>query len=221
MRDKVSFTSPRAFQPPLFDLRPEYTVRTPKRHGLYACQVWGETGYWLVGLYHDRTAARRAARAFLIDDPSEPTGAARPSNWVKRRSDGHAPRYKWVRKVKGENTWQARPWLGDGRGSLNLGLFRQADHGAQAEWAAAQVSKAFMREWKPGKTVSEVVEQLKWSKKANERVPAHVVVPVRQRDLLPPTNYGAVEDAGERRARAELERDGRRYPPGGLFRGLV
>lgn len=185
-----------------------FTIRTPKRPDGYAAQVWGDRGFWLLGVFATIREARRAARLFVATDPTEPHPTTPrhelPANWVRRRSDSHAPRYNCVRRVKG-GAWQARPWLGNGRGSLNLGLFTISDHGELAEWAAAQVAKAFNREWRAGRTVAEVVERLKCAPKRSERVPAHVEVPAHQRDLLPPVTE-EVESAEERREREKWEK---------------
>jgi hypothetical protein len=178
---------------------PSYEVRTPRRGDRFAAQVWCDRGFWSLGLYSSRLEARRAAQAFAASGPIPPApGTPRaqlPANWLWRRSDRNRSAYRWVRRVKG-NATQCRPFLGAG-GSLNLGLFTLAEHpddpgkpmGEMAEWAAAQVAKAFAREWKSGRTVGEVVELLKNAPKLSERVPAHVVVPPHQRDLKPPTNY--------------------------------
>lgn len=201
----------RAVQHPLPDLDDEEppAIRTPKRGPLRAAQVWDARGHWLVGLFPDRAAARAAAKRFLADPAAFP-GA----QWHKRRCDGHRPRYKWVRRVKG-GAYQARVWLLAGRGSLNLGLFTTADHGDKAEWAAAQVSKAFYRLWcVPGRTVAEAVELLKREPKARDRCRPDLEVPAAVRDLTVPRDDGT-EDADDRaeRLRAErLERERRRYP---------
>lgn len=197
--------------PSLFD-PDRFTIRTPKRPGGYAAQVWGERGFWLLGVFATIPEARTAARLFLATDPAEPDPhlprSELPANWVRRRSDSHAPRYNCVRRVKG-GAWQARPWLGNGRGSLNLGLFTVEAHGEYAEWAAARVSRAFNREWKGARTVAEVVDLLKAAPNKHERVPAHVQVPEHQRALRPPVAAPA-ETAEERRARENLERMERR-----------
>lgn len=164
----------------LFDLTDDPTIRTPKRGECgYAAQVWVTGGYWELGVFKTRREARTAAKLFDVAS-SHLTATARFS---KLRSDGHRPRYKWVRQVKGQ-AWQARPWLGAKYGSLNLGLFTISQCGESAEWAAAQVSKAFDREWQGGRTVGQVVELLKQSRKPVERVAAHVEVPEHQRDVV-------------------------------------
>lgn len=202
---------------PLFDLAGDFVIRTPKRNGAYAAQVWGRAGFWLVGRFPTRHAARQAGHAFAAADPVEPLpGAPRPPNWVRRRSDSHAPRHLWVRRVKG-GAWQARPWLGPEGGSLNLGLFTVSDHGDSAEWAAAQVAKAFAREWKAGRTVGAVVELLKRAPRAAERVPGHVVVPDAQRGLTPPVGAGPTDTAAERRERRRRARERKRYKGGTLL----
>jgi hypothetical protein len=187
-----------------------FTVRTPRRRGGYAAQVWGDTGFWLVGRFATTWKAREAALAFIAADPVEPAeGTPRdelPANWYWRRQwvvdPAEARRY--VRRVKG-GAWQARFWLGRAGGSLNLGIVSRIKHGDDAEWCAAQISKAFAREWRPGRTVGEVVELLKNSPRLSERVPAHVEVPARQRDLTPQTARGAGVRGGHllRPARAE------------------
>lgn len=188
------------------DCECSFVIRTPKRRaGGHAAQLWGARGYWALGTFSTRDAARAAARAFAATDPVEPPpGTPRkdlPANWVRRRSDSHAPRYPFVRRVKG-GAWQARPWLGPGGGSLNLGLFTRDDHGELAEWAAAQVAAAFVREWRGQRTVGEVVESLKRAAKPSERVPAHVDVPKRQRDLVRATK-DETPPTGEQRAKEQ------------------
>jgi len=128
----------------------------------------------------------------------------------RRRSDGHRPRWKWVRKVKGPNTWQARPWLGPGLGSLNLGLFSEAEHGASAEWAAAQVARAFVKLWVPGRTVAEAVELLKRSPRRAERCRPDLTAPPRLAGATPPAAGGPTETAAERRERERAAREARR-----------
>jgi hypothetical protein len=122
-------------------------------------------------------------------DPVEPAPnapqAELPANWVRRRSDIGRPSYRYVRRCKA-GAYQARVHLGRLGGSLNLGLFTRAEHGDDAEWAAAQTSKAFMREWRPGRTVGEAVDALKRA----GRVPCHVEVPAGQRILVPQTAGG-------------------------------
>ncbi len=201
----------------LFDASGDFVIRTPKRPGGYAAQLWGRHGFWLLGAFPTIRAARGAAREFAALDPAEPVPgtprAAVPAGWHWRRSDSHAPRYNCVRRVKG-GAWQARPWLGAGRGSLNLGLFTVADHGDLAEWAAAQVSKAFNREWRAGRTVAEVVEALKRAPRRCERVPEHVEVPPHQRGLTPaaPARGETAAEQRARRARERAERRERAYP---------
>ncbi len=168
---------PQATLPGLSDHR---TVRTPKCGALFASQIWEPRGHWLVGLYPTKLAARSAAHAF---DPDAPAPGA---VWHKRRCRAHTSLHGYVRKVKGQNTWQARCWLGPQLGSLNLGLFSSADHGDKAEWAAGQVSAAFDREWQGARTVGEVVAALKVARLTRERVPDHVDVPPHQRDAVRP-----------------------------------
>jgi hypothetical protein len=172
----------------------EFTIRSPRRirEGVvcYVAQVWTARGFWTVGAFPSRVEARRAARVFAGTDPVEPVAgtprAELPSNWRWKRSDGHAPRYKWVRRVKG-GAWQARPWLGAAHGSLNLGLFTIDEHGDAdtAEWAAAQVAAAFNREWQGSRTVGEVVASLRaLPVNHRERLAKDVTVPAHQRDLV-------------------------------------
>lgn len=213
----------------LFDAG-DFSIRTPKRKATYVAQVWGRHGFWLVGRnYPTAFHAREAARSFLATDPVEPdpttTRKRLPENWFRARSDSHAPQHRYTRRVKGD-AWQARIWLDTVHGSLNLGLFTKDEHGVHAEWTAAQVAKAFVRLWRPGRTIGEVVEELKRAKKLCERVPMHIQVPAHQRNLMPPQYPVAdQEEPAERRARLKQERlarrERRRYPNGGLFGDLT
>lgn len=218
-------TKPRtAVQHPLPDLAPDGTaIRTPKRgraepgrEPIRAAQVWSARGHWLVGVFPDRASARAAAKAFIAN-PDRFPGAV----WHKKRCRTRDARYKWVRKVKGVNTWQARPWLGAGRGSLNLGLFTDEHHGAYAELAAGKVALAFGALWAPGVTVGEAVEKLKRHPKHPCR--ADLVVPDGQRDLLPVAEQ-PTESARARRRRMAREKrreqaraERKRYEGGLLF----
>jgi hypothetical protein len=179
---------------------PSYEARTPRRRDGYQGQLWADSGFWQLGVFPTSAAARAAASAFVATNPTPPApGTPRsqlPPNWMWNRSDRNRSAYKWVRLAKGRAA-QARVWLGRTGGSLNLGLFTLSEHsddpgkpvGEMAQWAAAQVAKAFAREWRNGRTVGEVVEMLKNAPKLSERVPTRVVVPPHQRDLKPPTNY--------------------------------
>lgn len=170
--------------PSLFPAPLALEVRTPKRAGAYVAQVWCACGYWqLAGTFADIPAARAAAARFAQTDPEpmhEPPGAT----WHKRRERRHRSGYNYVRRVKG-GAWQARAWLGAEGGSLNLGLFTKSEHGEYAERAAGLVAMAFVREWRTGRTVGEVVELLKRAPKERDRVPENVVVPKCQRHLTP------------------------------------
>lgn len=197
--------SRRSATPSLFPDPLALEVRTPKRAGAYVAQVWCVSGYWqLAGTFPDLPSARAAATRFAQTDPEperEPPGAT----WHKRRERRHRSEFTYVRRVKG-GAWQARAWLGAQGRSLNLGLFTKSEHGDQAEWAAAQVAKAFRREWRPGRSVGEVVELLKRAPKLRERVPANVVVPARQRHLTPPRENGeTVEEQVARLTARALE----------------
>lgn len=202
----------------------EYELRAPKRGGRYAAQVWVPEGHWEAKRYETRKRALWAASRLACTEP-EPgrpatcpeTGQAVP--WQRKRCVAHHPRHKWVRRVKG-GAWQARPWLGEGLGSVNLGLFTAAQHGDLAEWSAAQVARAFMRLWKPGVTVAEAVERLKRAPNARDRCRADLTVPERLRDATPPMPAGPTEYAAERDARLRRERAERReraYGGRGLF----
>ncbi|AMV24565.1 hypothetical protein VT84_09230 [Gemmata sp. SH-PL17] len=166
------------------DTEPTYEIKCPKRPTGYAAQVWADDGYWeLRGLFSCNAAARVAAQSaaangLLVGKSCE--GAV----WHKKRLRNPDRRYKYVRQVKGR-AWQARAWLGDGRGSLNLGLFTvEACGEGLAERAAGLVAEAFDREWYGERTVGEVVEMLKRARKASERIPLGVTVPEHQRGLL-------------------------------------
>lgn len=195
----------RSATPSLFPDPLALEVRTPKRAGVYVAQVWCVSGYWqLTGTFAERAAARAAGTRFAQTDLQpghEPPGAT----WHKRRERRHRSGYTYVRRVKG-GAWQARAWLGAVGRSLNLGLFTKSEHGEWAERAAGLVAKAFRREWRPGRTVGEVVELLQRAPRQQDRVPANVVVPECQRHLTPPTEHGeTVEELVERLTERELE----------------
>jgi hypothetical protein len=182
-------------------------VRAPKRPGGYAAQVGssgvldrgdvpddlGGAGHG-TGLRHDRTRRTRARN---------PTRGAAGGLALAAQRRAHAAVQVGAPGEGG--SWQARPWLGTAGRSLNLGLWTVDEHGASAEWAAAQVAKAFLREWKAGRTVAQVVESLKNAPKRSERVPAHVEVPAHQRDLLPPEQSQPAK-GGAKESRAERHR---------------
>lgn len=128
-------------------------------------------------------------------------------------SDNHQ---KYTREVKG-GAFQARVWLPHGGGySLNIGLFTQADWGGdhrtarkEALWAAARASREFVKRFQPGRTVGDVVAELK----AKGYVPAELVVPAHVAAWGPPRS--PTEDPWERRRRLarrrERDRERRRY----------
>lgn len=195
----------RSATPSLFPDPLALEVRAPKRAGAYVAQVWCACGYWqLAGTFADIPSARAAATRFAQTDPEpghEPPGAT----WHRRRERRHCSGYNYVRRVKG-GAWQARAWLGAEGGSLNLGLFTKSEHGVWAERAAGLVAKAFVREWQPGRTVSEVVDALKRAPHEQDRVPANVVVPECQRHLTPTAGgEETVEELVERLTARELE----------------
>lgn len=120
--------------------------------------------------------------------------------------------YRYVREVKGR-AWQARVWVGVGGGySLNLGLFTlsESDNSpATAEWAAARASREFVKRFQPGRTVGDVVAELK----ARGYVPAELEVPPHVAAWGPPRCPS--EDPWERRRRLarrrRRDRERRRY----------
>jgi hypothetical protein len=221
-----------AIQPELFDLGRRYTVRTPRRGGCRAAQLWTDEGYWLVGLYETAAEARAAAQEFARSEPVPPgDDDIPPDNWVRcrRRADPEAPR--WVRVVKGRAV-QARFWLEVVGGSLNLGLFTLAEHDYKpelAEWAAARAADMFRKLWVGKRTVAECVEILqmrrpipadappKLRSMRTPWVPTGVRVPAKWARLKLPTEYGETEFASERRERLAREREARRYAAGTLL----
>jgi hypothetical protein len=168
--------------------------------------VFGENFYYLAGVFSNHVDARRAAEAFVATGPKEPDVdtpvGELPPGWHRRRTDRRRSSYKWVRIVKGRAA-QARVWLGEKGKSLNLGLYSFVEHGDVNEWMAHQVSRAFMRAWKPGVTVAEAIAQLRNSPRMAERVREDVIVPAWQAVLKPPTEYGRTETAAEKRAREQ------------------
>ena len=192
-----------------------YRIRTPRRPGGHAAQVWVDAGCWVVGLFPSRHAAREAARAFAALEPTPGVCGQGGERWFRRRTDLHAPSRRWVREVKG-GAFQSRYWLECVGGSLNLGLFTLPDHNYDrglAEWSAARASKAFRELWCGRVTVGQAVEQLKrkgW-------VPPGVVVPAKWAGLTLPTDYGPTEFAHERRERVRRERERERYSGRDLF----
>lgn len=193
-------------------------VRTPKRGTGYVAQVWCVSGYWqLAGTFPTIPEARAAGARFAQSDPGPEPGHEPPgATWHKRRERRHRSGYHYVRRVKG-GAWQARAWLGKGGGSLNLGLFTKSEHGVWAERAAGLVAQAFVREWRPGRTVGAVVEALKRAPREQDRVPEAVVVPPHLWPLTP-RRGGAEETVEELVARltargvARVARVEARYP---------
>jgi hypothetical protein len=172
------------------------TVRTPKRGGGYAAQVWGAHGFWELGVWATAREARWHAKGFAAADPVEPGpgGAwAGPGTWTRRRRRParEARGYRWVRRVKGDAV-QARYWL-PGRGSLNLGLFTREAHGDLAEWAAHRASKAFDELWRGRTTVAAAVRRLQ-ARGPEPWVPKGVAVPAGwgrlRRPPAPPAGPG-------------------------------
>jgi hypothetical protein len=170
----------------------QYYVRVAYRSGetrqrRYVGEACGGRGFWIVGKFETKRAAREATRAFLDTQPEEPLEGTKkeelPANWRWYRKWVVDPmeRSPYVRK-RGP-AWQARYWLGVKGNSLNLGYFSEARYGEGAEWMASQVGKAFDREWRKGGTVIEVVMWLKGAERECERVPECVQVPKRQRGL--------------------------------------
>jgi len=190
-----------------------FTLRTPRREGGFAAQVWVDEGCWVVGRFATQTEALVAARQFAATDPIVPHPSARrdecPENWFRRRSDRHAPSRPFVREVKG-GAWQARPWLGKRGGSLNLGLFTLAENNHnrdEAEWSAARTSREFCKLWRGKATVGEIVAILQ----GRNLVRSDLVVPKRQARLKPPTEFGEKELACDRRQRDDRDRERRLY----------
>jgi hypothetical protein len=195
-----------------FDLDTSYTIRTPRRTTGFAAQLWGQRGYWDIGIFPAAYEARRAARQFACTDPPEPsTGQMVPPGWHWRRSQSHAPDdcFKfgadrgraWARRVKG-NAWQSRPWV-SGFGNINLGLFTATEYGDAAQNRAVRVSKAFDAEWQGTRTVAQAVAALK-RRPANswERVRPAIEVPEGARELLRPVGVNRTAE----RARNVAER---------------
>ena len=197
--------------PSLFPDPLELEARTPKRGTGYVAQVWCVSGYWqLAGTFPTIPEARAAACRFAQSDTEPEPGHEPPgATWHKRRERRHRSGYNYVRRVKG-GAWQARAWLGADGGSLNLGLFTKSEHGAWAERAAGLVAKAFVREWRPGRTVGEVVDALKFAPRQQDRVPENVVVPDRQAYLMPTaTAEETVDDLVERLTARSVRRAAR------------
>lgn len=207
----------RSATPTLFPDPLALEARAAKRPGGYAAQVWCASGYWqLVGTFPDIPSARAAARRFAQSDPGPEAGHEPPgATWHRRRERRHRSGYSYVRRVKG-GAWQARAWLGKAGGSLNLGLFTKSEHGVWAERAAGLVAKAFVREWRPGRTVGEAVEALKCAPREQDRVPDTVVVPDRLAYLTPePCAEETVEQLVARKVARAVRRVARaegRYP---------
>lgn len=191
-------------QATLFDAASDLAVRTPKRPGGYAAQVWTERGHWEYGVHASRRAARGAARVLAGLLPEVPAGAV----FHVCRCRGRTSRYKWVRFVKA-GAAQARYWIEGRRCSLNLGLFTVDEDGGERELYAALVSKGFVKLWTGDRTIAEAVELLKRvPRKAGKSwpCPPGLVVPPHQAGLRPSRDFGATEDAEERRARLARER---------------
>lgn len=198
----------------LFDVSDDPAIRTPKRPGGFAAQVWTERGHWEHGVHPTKREARSAAHVLAALLPDAPPA---PAVFHKRRCRGHTSHYKWVRFVKGHAA-QARCWLEGRKCAVNLGLFTVDEYGSQRESCAALVSKGFVKLWTADRTIAEAVELLKKEPRKPGKswpCPAGLVVPEHLADLKPSRDFGATEDADERRERlrrARIERAERAYP---------